>query len=242
MLQGHAIECRVNAENPAKNFLPAPGKIGEYREPAGPGVRVDSAAEADYTIPQAYDPLISKLICYGATRDEARRRMLRALSEYRIEGIKTTIPFHSLMLADERFVTGDYHTGTVENEKPAKPKAGEPVVVTRELDVEVDGKRFSVRARERLETTVARSKPRPPKKSGGLGGGGGETLAAPMQGTIVKVLVKQGQTVAAGDAVCVLEAMKMENSILAHAPGTVEELKVEAGQSVEAGTTIAVIR
>jgi acetyl-CoA/propionyl-CoA carboxylase, biotin carboxylase, biotin carboxyl carrier protein len=250
-LHGHAIECRVNAENPAKGFLPAPGKIGAYREPAGPGVRVDSGAEPDYTIPQAYDPLISKLICYGATRDEARRRMLRALSEYRIEGIKTTIPFHSLMLADERFVTGDYHTGTVEKEmdlsvlaedKVAAPKPGEPAVVTRDLDIEVNGKRFEIRARERLEATVARSKPRPPKRTGAVGGGGGETLAAPMQGTIVKVLVKQGQTVAAGDAVCVLEAMKMENSILAHAPGTVEELKVEAGQSVEAGTTIAVIR
>jgi acetyl-CoA/propionyl-CoA carboxylase biotin carboxyl carrier protein len=250
-LHGHAIECRVNAENPAKSFLPAPGRIGRYREPAGPGVRVDSGAEADYTIPQAYDPLISKLICYGATRDEARRRMLRALSEYEIEGIKTTIPFHSLMLADERFVTGDYHTGTVEKEmdlsvlaeeRAAKPKPGEAEVVTRELQVEVDGKRFSVRARERLDSTVAPRKPKAPQRSGGVGGGGGETLAAPMQGTIVKVLVKQGQEVKAGDAVCVLEAMKMENSILAHTPGKVEELKVEPGQSVETGATIAVIR
>ena len=250
-LQGHAIECRVNAENPAKNFLPAPGRIGHYREPAGPGVRIDSGAEADYTIPQAYDPLISKLITYGATRDEARRRMLRALSEYEIEGIKTTIPFHSLMLADERFVTGDYHTGTVEKEmdlsvlaeeRVAKPKPGDVEVVTRELQVEVDGKRFSVRARERLDSTVAPRKPKPPEGAGAVAGGGGETLAAPMQGTIVKVLVKQGQEVKAGEAICVLEAMKMENSIVAHAPGKVEELRVEPGQSVETGATIAIIR
>ena len=250
-LKGHAIECRINAENPAKNFLPAPGRIGAYREPAGPGVRVDSGVEPNYDIPQSYDPLISKLITYGASRDEARRRMLRALSEYTVEGVKTTIPFHRLMLADDRFITGEYHTGTVEQEMDlsglsdpaaAKPKPGEPELVSRNLDVEVDGKRFSVRMRERLDSTVRPVKPRPPKKSGTVGGAGGETLAAPMQGTIVKVLVKAGQTVKAGDAVVVLEAMKMENSILAHADGTVEELKVEPGQSVETGATIAVIR
>jgi acetyl-CoA/propionyl-CoA carboxylase biotin carboxyl carrier protein len=250
-LQGHAIECRVNAENPAKNFLPAPGRIGDYREPAGPGVRVDSGAEANYTIPQAYDPLISKLITYGSTRDEARRRMLRALAEYRIDGIKTTIPFHRLMMADDRFIAGDYHTGTVEKEMDLsvladttapKPKAGEQQVAQRRLEVELDGKRFSVRVRERLDATVRPTKPKPPKKSGALAGAGGETLVAPMQGTIVKVLVKQGQDVKAGETVCVLEAMKMENSILAHADGKVEELLVESGQSVETGTTIAVIR
>ena len=250
-LKGHAIECRVNAENPAKNFLPAPGRISDYREPAGPGVRVDSGAEPNYTIPQAYDPLISKLITYGATRDEARRRMLRALAEYRIEGIKTAIPFHRLMLADERFITGDYHTGTVEKEMdlsvlaetaPAKPKPGEQQVAERRLDVELDGKRFAVKVRERLDSTVRSTKPKPPKRSGAVAGAGGETLTAPMQGTIVKVLVEQGQAVKAGEAVCVLEAMKMENSILAHAEGKVEELLVEPGQSVEPGATIAIIR
>ncbi|HET7483282.1 MAG TPA: acetyl-CoA carboxylase biotin carboxylase subunit [Actinomycetota bacterium] len=250
-LRGHAIECRINAENPAKNFLPAPGRIGGYHEPSGPGVRVDSGAEPNYEIPQAYDPLVAKLVTYGATRDEARRRMLRALGEYRIEGIKTTIPFHSLMLADERFVTGEYHTGTVEREMDLsplketptpKPKAGEPEVVARKLDVEVDGKLFSVAIREELETTVRPRKPKPPATAGGLGGGAGENLTAPMQGTIVKVLVSKGQQVKVGDVICVLEAMKMENSILAHADGTVEELAVEAGASVQAGATLAVIR
>ena len=250
-LDGHAIECRVNAENPAKNFMPAPGAIGKYHEPSGPGVRVDSGTEPNAVIPQAYDPLVSKLITYGANRDEARRRMLRALGEYRIEGIKTTIPFHSLMLADERFVTGDYHTGTVEREmdlsvlkeKPVpNPKVGEPELVDRRLTVEVNGKRFDVRAREKLDTVVRPRKPKPPRSSGALGGGGTDTLTAPMQGTIVKVLVTEGQEVKPGDAVCVLEAMKMENSILAHVGGKIESIKVEPGQSVQGGAPLAVIR
>jgi acetyl-CoA/propionyl-CoA carboxylase biotin carboxyl carrier protein len=127
-------------------------------------------------------------------------------------------------------------------EKVAAPKPGEPEVAERTFEIELDGKRFNVRARERLDTIVRPKKPKPPKNIGTVGGAGGEILAAPMQGTIVKVLVKVGQAVKAGEVVCVLEAMKMENSIQAHADGTVEELKVEAGQSVETGATIAVIR
>ncbi|MBK5228820.1 MAG: acetyl-CoA carboxylase biotin carboxylase subunit [Actinobacteria bacterium] len=250
-LNGHAIECRINAENAAKNFMPAPGHIGSYREPAGPGVRVDSGVEPDYTVPQAYDPMIAKLVTYGADREQARRRMLRALAEYEVEGISTTIPFHRLMLADEHFVSGDYHTGTVEREldlaplketpKP-KPKPGEPMVAERDFTVEVSGKRFRVKAREQLDARVQRKKPRPPKKLGSAVGGSGENLTAPMQGTIVKVSVKKGDRVKIGDTIFVLEAMKMENSILSHADGTVEELKVEAGHSVETGAVLAVIR
>ena len=248
-LRGAAIECRINAENPAKGFLPAPGHIGAYREPHGPGVRVDSGAESDYTIPQAYDPLIAKLITSGATRDEARRRMLRALGEYVVEGIKTTIPFHRLMLADPRFVAGAYHTGTVEKEtdlsvlvdESTRAVAAGERVADRSFGIEVDGKRFDVRLREVLGAALP-EKPRPPESAGSLGGGGSEALAAPMQGTIVKVLVAQGDEVEAGQAVCVLEAMKMENSILAPHAGTVEELRVEPGQSVETGATLAIIR
>jgi acetyl-CoA/propionyl-CoA carboxylase, biotin carboxylase, biotin carboxyl carrier protein len=250
-LRGHAIECRINAENPAKNFMPAPGRIGEYREPAGPGVRVDSGTERNSTIPQAYDPMIAKLVTYGASRDQARRRMLRALEEYVIEGIKTTIPFDSFMLQDERFITGDYHTGTVEKEmdlsplreeKVAAPKVGEPEVAERRFDVEVNGKRLTVNVREHLETLTRPKKPKPPKKMGSVAGGSGENLVAPMQGTIVKIMVKVGDEVKAGDQICVLEAMKMENAIMAHASGKVEELKVEVGKSVETGATIAVIK
>nr|MDQ3879218.1 biotin/lipoyl-binding protein [Actinomycetota bacterium] len=225
--------------------------IGSYREPSGPGVRVDSGAEPNSVIPQAYDPLVSKLITYGANRDEARRRMLRALHEYQIEGIKTTIPFHSLMLADDRFVTGNYHTGTVEKdmdlsvlveEAAPKPKPGEPEIAVRDFAVEVEGKRFEVTIHERLDSLVQPRKPKPPKSSGAVGAGAGESLSAPMQGTIVKVLVEKGQQVNVGDAIVVLEAMKMENSIVAHTAGTVEELLVSTGQSVETGAAIATIR
>ncbi|MGH2786349.1 MAG: acetyl/propionyl/methylcrotonyl-CoA carboxylase subunit alpha [Actinomycetota bacterium] len=250
-LQGHAIECRINAEDPAKKFLPSPGEIGNYREPAGPGVRVDSGLAANSSVPQAYDPMIAKVITHGRSRDEARRRMLRALAEYEIEGLKTTIPFHRIMLTDRRFISGDYHTGTVEGEidlstlterKESRPNPGEPEVATRRFGIEVGGKRFEVTVRERLESEVLPSKPKPPEKAGALGAGAGEMLQAPMQGTIVNVLVKQGQEVKAGDVICVLEAMKMENSIVAHSDGVVEELKVSSGQSVETGATIAVIR
>ncbi len=177
--------------------------------------------------------------------------MLRALEEYEIGGVKTTIPFHQVMLADERFVTGDYHTGTVENEmdlsvlteeKMAAPKPGEPEVLERRFDIELEGRRFTVVAREHLESLVSQRKPKPPAAAGAVHGGGSEVLAAPMQGTIVKVLVETGEQVNAGDVICVLEAMKMENSILAHADGTVEELNVSPGQSVETGAVIAVIR
>lgn len=250
-LKAHAIECRINAEDPAKNFMPAPGTVGTYREPSGPGVRVDSGLEPNALIPQAYDPMVAKVITYGAGRDEARRRMLRALAEYEIEGVKTTIPFHRLMLADERFVSGDYHTGTVEREMdlsdlgaPAAPAPvpGEPEVLLRDFEVEVEGKRFSVRVRERLDSMVMPSKPKPPKKAGAVAGGSGETLIAPMQGTIVKVLVSEGDQVEAGDTICVLEAMKMENSILAHEAGVVAKLNVSAGQAVDTGASIATIK
>jgi acetyl-CoA/propionyl-CoA carboxylase biotin carboxyl carrier protein len=250
-LHGHAMECRINVENPARNFMPAPGKIGVYREPAGPGIRVDSGFEGGAIIPQTYDPMIAKVISHGATRDEARRRLLRALSEYAVEGIHTTIPFHRVMLADERFVGGEYHTGTIEREMDlsvlsdtpiSTSETGEAASRLRSFEVEVNGKRVEVRARERLGTAARSKKPRPPKKHGPVGGGAGETLQAPMHGTIVKVLVERGQEVRSGDPICVLEAMKMENSLVAHTNGVVEELNITAGQAVKTRATIAVIR
>ena len=261
-LRGHAIECRINAEDAAKGFMPAPGLIEAYAEPGGPGVRVDGAAEAGARISQAYDPLISKLITFGSDREQARRRMLRALDEYLVTGLETTIPFHRFVLAHESFVSGDYHTSTVERDldldaleaRPSRaaeaprPSSGaaddqrRSPVATRRFEVEVDGKRFVVRTRERLAGRARRSRPRPPKAVHGLGAGGTEALVAPMQGTIVKVLVAEGDSVRAGQIVCVLEAMKMENSILAHSDGTVAELKITAGQSVETGAPLAIIR
>jgi acetyl-CoA/propionyl-CoA carboxylase, biotin carboxylase, biotin carboxyl carrier protein len=250
-LDGHAIECRINAEDAAKSFMPAPGRIGIYREPAGPGVRVDSGFEGGAIISQTYDPMIAKVISHGSTRDEARRRMLRALAEYTIEGIYTTIPFHNLMLSDERFVRGEYHTETIEREldlsvlsgvRTSTPQPDEAGITLRNFEVEVNGKRVEVRVRERLGAAGRVKKPRPPKKQGSDGGGAGETLQAPMQGTIVKVLVERGQEVRSGDPICVLEAMKMENSLVSHTNGVVEELNITVGQAVEPGATIAVIR
>jgi len=209
-------------------------------------VRVDSGAGQGTTVPQAYDPLVAKVIVYGASRDEARLRMLRALDEYTVAGIQTSIPFHQVMLADERFKSGDYHTGTVEGEMSLTPQAGpsatadEAGVIQRRWTIEVDGKRFEVSARERIGDRRM-TKPKPPS-FGDVGRGGTEVLSAPMQGTVLKLVVEQGDVVEAGDPVCVLEAMKMENSILAHTGGSIEEVAVEAGESVEAGATIAVIR
>jgi acetyl-CoA/propionyl-CoA carboxylase biotin carboxyl carrier protein len=250
-LDGHAIECRINAEDAAKSFMPAPGRIGHYREPAGPGVRVDSGFEGGAIISQTYDPMIAKVISHGSTRDEARRRMLRALAEYTIEGIYTTIPFHNLMLSDERFIRGEYHTETIEREmdlsvlsgvRTSTPQPDEAGITLRNFEVEVNGKRVDVRVRERLGAAGRAKKPRPPKKQGSVGGGAGETLQAPMQGTIVRVLVERGQEVRSGDPICVLEAMKMENSLVSPTNGVVEELNITEGQAVEPGATIAVIR
>ena len=250
-LSGHAIECRINAEDPGDGFRPTPGPIGSLREPSGPGVRVDSGVRSGGRVSQAYDPLLAKVITHGRDRDEARRRMLRALGEYEVEGIATTVPFHLRMLADRRFVDGDYHTGTVEGEldlsslrrpRPASPRPGEPAVAKRSFVLQLDGQRFEVTARERLTTTVRPSKPEPPESGRALGGGGSEVLSAPMQGTIVKVLVREGDEVEPGQAVCVLEAMKMENSIVAHTAGTIAEMRVQAGASVEPGAALAIIR
>jgi acetyl-CoA/propionyl-CoA carboxylase biotin carboxyl carrier protein len=193
--------------------------------------------------------MIAKVIAHGATRDEARRRMLRALSEYTIEGIQTTIPFHRLMLADRRFIAGEYHTETIEREVDLSPLSDtsptppldEAAIALRNFEVEVNGKRVQVRVRDRLDTVGRSKKPRPPESHGSVGGAG-ETLHAPMHGTIVKVLVGQGEEVRAGDPICVLEAMKMENSILSQTDGVVEELNIAVGQVVKTGATMAVIR
>lgn len=255
--RGHAIEMRINAENPAKNFLPSPGGITGYREPTGPGIRIDSGVMAGSQIPQSYDSLICKLICYGADRQEAIDRSLRALDEFVITGLKTTIPFHRLALRSDWFRQSKFSTKTVETDVDLKSLAGEvderanasvPGAVAgaisrqRNMTVEMDGKRFDVRLTEKLDPATARVKPKPPdlSKSGGSGAHG-ETLKAPMQGTIVKTLVKEGDTVKSGDAILVLEAMKMENMILCHRDGIVKELKAKAGETVSAGATLALI-
>ena len=254
--RGHAIEVRINAEDPSKGrFLPAPGMIGEYREPAGPGIRVDAGFGPYTEIPRSYDSLIAKLIAWGTDREEARRRLLRALDEYVIEGVKTVIPFHKLVLQDPNFIAGNIHTAYVEKDMDLSELVVPPPVkvsndeqpAARAVTVEVDGKRFDVEVHglgtfsgaatesAKPATPVAESKLR-------TSADGTERVVAPMQGTIVKSAVKAGDIVKAGDLLIVLEAMKMENHINSPRDGTVAEVNVKAGQNVETGTVLIVVK
>jgi acetyl-CoA/propionyl-CoA carboxylase biotin carboxyl carrier protein len=245
--RGHAIEVRVNAEDPGRDFAPSPGLVTLYEEPGGPGVRVDSSLRGPGVVPEAYDPLFAKLVVRGADRGDTLRRLRRALSEFRVEGISTTLPFHRALLEDEVFASGEYTTGFVAErlsgmEIEASPvrAAGEaPGKESREVEVEVNGKLFRVRLYEEREKARERAR----RKAGvtrraSMGGG---AVLAPMQGTIVKVLVEEGQEVAADEAVCVLEAMKMESEIRAQKAGKVREVLVEAGKTVRSGEPLVVI-
>jgi acetyl-CoA/propionyl-CoA carboxylase biotin carboxyl carrier protein len=256
-LHGHAIECRINAEDAARNFAPAPGTVTGYREPSGPGVRVDSGVVAGTEITPLYDPMVAKLIVWDADRERATRRMLRALKEYEVEGVKTLIPFHKAIMASEQWANGETCRDLIEDkdwlkglavEAPAAPSDDGPELEERAYTVEVSGKRFDVVvhgeaiAAPAAVNGAARQAPRRERKSGGGGGGGGDTLASPLQGNVWKVLVEQGAEVEEGALVCIIEAMKMENEIFAHKAGTVAELAVQEGGAVKSGDPIAVIK
>jgi len=260
-LRGHAIECRINAEAAHKTFAPAPGAITTYREPAGPGVRVDSGVEAGSEVTPMYDPMVAKLIVWDVDREHATRRMIRALGEYEVGGLTTLIPFHKALLASEQWGNGETcrdlmedrewlkSTAPVEAPAPAEAETeGAAEQVSRDYKVEVSGKLFDVKViGEALAgaTAPAAGGKRPPKrerKSGGAAGASSESLPSPLQGTVLKVAVAQGAEVAEGDLVCVIEAMKMENEIVAHRGGKVEELKVEVGAAVSSGDVLAVIK
>jgi acetyl-CoA/propionyl-CoA carboxylase biotin carboxyl carrier protein len=244
--RGHAIEVRVNAEDPGRGFAPSPGVVIAYEEPGGPGVRVDSSLRGPGVVPEAYDPLFAKLIVRGADRGDALRRLRRALSEFRVEGISTTLPFHRALLEDEVFASGEYTTGFMAErlqgmEIEASPVTGaaEAGKGSREVEVEVNGKLFRVRLYE--ET---REKGVPLRRKGSVtqrATMGGGAVLAPMQGTIVKVLVEEGQEVEANEAVCVLEAMKMESEIRTQRAGRVKEVLVEAGNTVRSGEPLVVL-
>ena len=255
-LRGHAIECRINAEAAHKKFAPAPGKITSYREPAGPGVRVDSGVEAGSEVTPMYDPMVAKLIVWDVDREHATRRMLRALGEYEIGGLTTLIPFHRAILATEQWATAETCRDLMEDrewlkstapEAAAVAEAGEaPEVVARDYKVEVSGKLFDVKVIG--EATPGTSAPatgkRPPKrerKSGGGASASSESLPSPLQGTVLKVPVEKGSTVEEGDLICVIEAMKMENEITAHRSGKLTALNVTEGAPVSSGDIIAVI-
>jgi acetyl-CoA/propionyl-CoA carboxylase, biotin carboxylase, biotin carboxyl carrier protein len=245
--RGHAIEVRVNAEDPGRGFAPSPGVVSAYEEPGGPGVRVDSSLRGPGVVPEAYDPLFAKLIVRGADRGDALRRLRRALSEFRVEGISTTLPFHRALLEDEVFASGEYTTGFVAErlqgmEIEASPVKGaaEAARESREVEVEVNGKLFRVRLYEKEK----REKGAPPRRKGGVtqrATMGGGAVLAPMQGTIVKVLVEEGQEVEADQAVCLLEAMKMESEIRTQRAGKIKEVLVEAGNTVRSGEPLVVL-
>ncbi len=258
--RGHAIEVRINAENAAKGFLPSPGTVAKLRIPSGPGVRWDGGYEEGDTISQYYDNLLAKLIVWAPDRDRARHRMLRALRELVVDGIHTTVPAHELVLAHPDFAAGRHATNWLENEvdlsgltSEASPggttAATDPdALVERTVPVEVDGKRFNVRVWLPDAPVAggsggpARGKRAPkPKAAGSTSGGGNGTVIAPMQGTIVKVLVSAGETVAPGQALLVLEAMKMENQISSESGGTVAEVRVSAGEGVGTGDVLVII-
>jgi acetyl-CoA/propionyl-CoA carboxylase biotin carboxyl carrier protein len=259
VVRGHAIECRINAEDASKNFAPAPGRIGSYIEPSGPFVRVDSGAEEGYEVLPLYDPMIAKLIVWDVDRVASTRRMLRALGEYEIGGLKTLIPFHRALLATEQWANGETCRDLTEDKAwlkqlafPAPEEAhgdDEPEKVARDYAVEVSGRRFDVTViGEALTPNGAgpaaggiKRAPRREKKSGGGGGAPGE-LVSPIQGTVLKVAVEKGAEVDEGALICVIEAMKMENEITAPSAGTVEQLSVSEGGSVATGDTIAVIK
>ncbi len=243
---GHAIQCRINAEDPGRNFLPGPGRISRYREPAGPFVRVDSGWAEGRTIPGDYDSMFAKVIVSGEDREQARRRMLRALGEFVVEGVPTTIPLHQWVLETKQFraathtttwlerALGDAHLPALAQPPPARAPERPPA----QLLLEVDGRQVPVRVfDERTETA-----PKPPTPHAAHHGEHVHgVITAPMQGTILRILVEVGQRIEAGDVVCVLEAMKMENHIATTREGEVTELPVEEGQVVQPGQTLAVI-
>ncbi len=246
-VQGHAIQCRINAEDPSRNFLPGPGRITAYREPAGPFVRVDSGVREGRQVPPDYDSMFAKLIVSGEDREQARRRMLRALGEFRVEGVPTTIVLHQWVLDTEEFRKGTHTTTWLERalkgaELPrtaAAAPASEPrQAVPAELIVELDGRRVPVRIFDHRRDTAPKS---PSRHEAHRGPGVHSVIAAPMQGTILRVLVEADQEIEAGDVVCILEAMKMENAIPAPRDGIVSELPIKAGQVVQPGQTLAVI-
>ncbi|MFE1791607.1 acetyl/propionyl/methylcrotonyl-CoA carboxylase subunit alpha [Streptomyces sp. NPDC059525] len=260
-LRGHSFEFRINGEDPGRNFLPAPGTVTKFDAPTGPGVRLDAGVEAGSVIGPAWDSLLAKLIVTGATREQALQRAARALAEFNVEGMATAIPFHRAVVADPAFAPADgnpftVHTRWIEtefvNEIPAftapaaedtEEEPGRETVV-----VEVGGKRLEVSLPSSLGMTLARTaaaggakpKRRAAKKSGPAASG--DTLTSPMQGTIVKVAVEEGQQVNEGDLIVVLEAMKMEQPLNAHRSGTIVGLTAEVGASLTSGATICEIK
>ena len=255
--RGHSIEFRINAEDPARNFLPAPGTITTWKPPSGPGVRLDSGYASGMTVPQVFDSLIAKLIVTGASRTEALQRAARALGEFEVGGMPTVLPFHRAVVTDPAFAGAPLrvHTRWIETEFTAPMPAQVPAETAEAADreaitVEVGGKRLSVvvpaalsQARRVSPGPISAERVRGASRSRrSVPAGSGDTLVSPMQGTIVKIAVADGERVATGDVIVVLEAMKMEQPLTAHKDGTVTGLAVAVGQTVTAGAPICELK
>jgi acetyl-CoA/propionyl-CoA carboxylase biotin carboxyl carrier protein len=259
LVRGHSIEFRINGEDPGRSFLPTPGVVTTFHPPAGPGVRVDAGVEAGSVIGANFDSLLAKLIVTGASREQAIARARRALAEFEVDGVATVIPFHRAVLDDSSFVPDDpttpftVHTRWIETEwvNTASPytegaAAGSEDLPRERVTVEVGGKRLEVVLPANLGTSSSsaggvRKPMRRSRSSSSPGSVGGDALTSPMQGTIIKVAVNNGQVVAAGDVIVVLEAMKMEQPIAAHKAGTVTGLTAEVGATVANGAVICSI-
>ncbi|MFC8275224.1 acetyl/propionyl/methylcrotonyl-CoA carboxylase subunit alpha [Streptomyces sp. NPDC057271] len=257
-IRGHSFEFRINGEDPGRNFLPAPGTVTTFNPPTGPGVRLDAGVESGSVIGPAWDSLLAKLIVTGATREQALQRAARALAEFKVEGMATAIPFHQAVVVDPAFTADPFrvHTRWIETEfvneikpfAPAGAEAEEDESGRETIVVEVGGKRLEVSLPSSLGMSLARTglaagakpKRRAAKKSGPTASG--DTLASPMQGTIVKIAVEEGQEVKEGDLIVVLEAMKMEQPLNAHRSGTIKGLSAEVGASVTSGAAICEIK
>jgi acetyl-CoA/propionyl-CoA carboxylase biotin carboxyl carrier protein len=246
--RGHAIQCRINAEDPGRNFLPGPGRVTTYREPGGPFVRVDSSIEPGREIPPDYDSMFAKLIVGAETRDRAIARTLRALDEFRVEGVPTTIPLHRWILGTRAFRKATHSTTWLEKalrdveldlpDTGPPPPGGAKAAVPAELLLEVEGRRVEVRIFDQRRDSA----PKPPSRHSAHHEGTVHSIVtAQMQGTILRVLVEPGQEIQAGDVICILEAMKMENAIPAPREGVVSEVRISAGQVVQAGDTLVVL-
>jgi acetyl-CoA/propionyl-CoA carboxylase biotin carboxyl carrier protein len=249
-LQGHAIECRINAEDVANGFLPSPGTITLYREPGGPGVRVDSGVAEGSEISPLYDPMIAKLIVRGADREDAIGRMLRALGEFQIGGVKTLIGFHKALLSHPCFRAGETCHGIVESEQlaaRAEELAGDPApgvrpvpgrTLERTVFAEVDGRRVEVRVRVPEPPYRELARRRRERAASGGAGGASDRVVSPMQGTVLQLRVAEGDLVETGQVICIVEAMKMENEVTAHRSGIVGDVSIEVGQPVTTGQAI----
>jgi acetyl-CoA/propionyl-CoA carboxylase biotin carboxyl carrier protein len=253
-LTGHAIECRINAEDPSNGFLPSPGRITSYREPAGPGVRVDSGVTLGSEVVGLYDPLIAKLVVHGVDRDHARRRMLRALDEYEVGGVTTLLGFHRALLEHPCFVAGETCHGVVESDELAEhadqlshqqttlSTSPDGRLRERVSSVELDGRLYEVKALVPEPPFVELARRRRERTGRGAHHGAAkDAVVTPMQGTVLAVEVADGDEVRAGQVVCIVEAMKMENEITAHRDGIVTELSIEPGQAVTTGQVVCVV-